>query len=94
MDFDDLVAKQTGLGTAAVIVMNKQTDVVKVFCSRILSIIVNFFSSQEHVMIISCRQLQGLQCSISTSHAVNALHAERSVMYALEKTQFRAIFSV
>ena len=35
MDFDDLVAKQTGLGTAAVIVMNKQTDVVKVFCSRI-----------------------------------------------------------
>ena len=31
MDFDDLVAKQTGLGTAAVIVMNKQTDVVKVF---------------------------------------------------------------
>ena len=30
MDFDDLVAKQTGLGTAAVIVMNKQTDVVKV----------------------------------------------------------------
>merc|ERR1712012_636910 len=29
MDFDDLVAKQTGLGTAAVIVMNKQTDVVK-----------------------------------------------------------------
>ena len=32
MDFDDLVAKQTGLGTAAVIVMNKQTDVVKVNC--------------------------------------------------------------
>ena len=33
MDFDDLVAKQTGLGTAAVIVMNKQTDVVKVSTS-------------------------------------------------------------
>ena len=30
MDFDALVAAQTGLGTAAVIVMNKQTDVVKV----------------------------------------------------------------
>merc|ERR1719260_483454 len=29
MDFDGLVAAQTGLGTAAVIVMNKQTDVVK-----------------------------------------------------------------
>ena len=30
MDFDALVAAQTGLGTAAIIVMNKQTDVVKV----------------------------------------------------------------
>ena len=30
MDFDALVAAQTGLGTAAVIVMNKQTDIVKV----------------------------------------------------------------
>ena len=29
MDFDDLVANKTGLGTAAVIVMNKQTDIVK-----------------------------------------------------------------
>merc|ERR1712121_422079 len=29
MDFDGLVATQTSLGTAAVIVMNKQTDVVK-----------------------------------------------------------------
>ena len=33
MDFDALVAAQTGLGTAAVIVMNKQTDIVKVFIS-------------------------------------------------------------
>jgi len=29
MDFDALVAARTGLGTAAIIVMNKQTDVVK-----------------------------------------------------------------
>ena len=28
MDFDALVAAQTGLGTAALIVMNKQADVV------------------------------------------------------------------
>ena len=28
MDFDDLVAKQTALGTAAVIVMNKSADIV------------------------------------------------------------------
>jgi hypothetical protein len=29
MDFDSLVQAQSGLGTAAVIVMNKQTDIVK-----------------------------------------------------------------
>jgi hypothetical protein len=29
MDFDSLVQAQSGLGTAAIIVMNKQTDVVK-----------------------------------------------------------------
>lgn len=29
MDFDALVAAQTGLGTAAIIVMNKQTDIIK-----------------------------------------------------------------
>lgn len=29
MDFDGLVAAQTALGTAAVIVMNKQTDIIK-----------------------------------------------------------------
>merc|ERR1711974_488823 len=51
-NFDDLVAKQTGLGTAAVIVMNRQ---------------------------MWLRQLQGLQCSISMSHVVNALLAERAL---------------
>lgn len=29
MDFDDLIRVQTGLGTAAVIVMNNQADVVR-----------------------------------------------------------------
>ena len=29
MDFDDLKANRSGLGTAAVTVMNKQTDIVK-----------------------------------------------------------------
>lgn len=29
MDYDALVAVQTGLGTAAVIVMNKEVDIVK-----------------------------------------------------------------
>lgn len=29
MDFDGLIQAQTGLGTAAIIVMNKQTDIIK-----------------------------------------------------------------
>ena len=29
MDFDSLIAAQTGLGTAAIIVMNKQTDIIR-----------------------------------------------------------------
>lgn len=36
MDFDSLVQAQSGLGTAAVIVMNKQTDVVKAISRLIL----------------------------------------------------------
>lgn len=35
MDFDGLVAAQTALGTAAVIVMNKQTDIIKAICRLI-----------------------------------------------------------
>ena len=29
LDFDDLVDKQTALGTAAIIVMNKQSDIIR-----------------------------------------------------------------
>lgn len=36
MDFDSLVQAQSGLGTAAVIVMNKQTDLVKAIARLIL----------------------------------------------------------
>lgn len=36
MDFDDLVQAQSGLGTAAIIVMNKQTDVIKAIARLIL----------------------------------------------------------
>ena len=40
MDFDALVAARTGLGTAAVIVMNKQTDVVKAI-ARLVCVVHN-----------------------------------------------------
>jgi NADH:ubiquinone oxidoreductase subunit F (NADH-binding) len=36
MDFDSLVQAQSGLGTAAIIVMNKQTDVIKAIARLIL----------------------------------------------------------
>ena len=36
MDFDSLVQAQSGLGTAAIIVMNKQTDVILAIARLIL----------------------------------------------------------
>jgi NADH dehydrogenase (ubiquinone) flavoprotein 1 len=50
MDFDSLVQAQSGLGTAAVIVMNKQTDVVKAIARLIL------FYKHE-----SCGQVNNIQ---------------------------------
>jgi NADH:ubiquinone oxidoreductase subunit F (NADH-binding) len=50
MDFDSLVQAQSGLGTAAVIVMNKQTDVVKAIARLIL-----FYKNE------SCGQVNHIQ---------------------------------
>ena len=36
MDFDSLKNAGTGLGTAGVIVMNKSTDIVEVYCKTSL----------------------------------------------------------
>ena len=51
MDFDALVAAQTGLGTAAIIVMNKQTDVVKAI-ARLMT----FYKHESCGQCTPCRE--------------------------------------
>lgn len=51
MDFDALVAAQTGLGTAAVIVMNKQTDIVKAIARLAL-----FYKHESCGQCTPCRE--------------------------------------
>merc|ERR1712168_106045 len=51
MDFDALVAAQTGLGTAAVIVMNKQTDVVKAIARLAM-----FYKNESCGQCTPCRE--------------------------------------
>lgn len=51
MDFDALVAAQTGLGTAAIIVMNKQTDVIKAIARLIM-----FYKHESCGQCTPCRE--------------------------------------
>ncbi|VDO35277.1 unnamed protein product [Haemonchus placei] len=52
MDFDALIEVQSGLGTAAVIVMNKQADIVK--CIARLSLFYKHESCGQHAAIFQC----------------------------------------
>ncbi|KAJ8978739.1 hypothetical protein NQ317_003272 [Molorchus minor] len=51
MDFDGLVAVQTSLGTAAIIVMNKQTDIVKAIARLIM-----FYKHESCGQCTPCRE--------------------------------------
>lgn len=51
MDFDSLVQAQSGLGTAAIIVMNKQTDVIKAIARLIL-----FYKHESCGQCTPCRE--------------------------------------
>jgi len=51
MDFDDLVRAQTGLGTAAVIVMNKQSDIV-----RCIARLIEFYKHESCGQCTPCRE--------------------------------------
>jgi len=51
MDFDDLVRVQTSLGTAAVIVMNKQCDIV-----RCISRLIDFYKHESCGQCTPCRE--------------------------------------
>merc|ERR1711990_1253975 len=51
MDFDDLVANQTALGTAAIIVMNKDADIV-----RCISRLMDFYKHESCGQCTPCRE--------------------------------------
>jgi len=51
MDFDGLVAAQTSLGTAAIIVMNKQTDVIKAIAR-----LIHFYKHESCGQCTPCRE--------------------------------------
>jgi len=51
MDFDALVAAQTSLGTAAIIVMNKQTDIVKAIAR-----LIEFYKHESCGQCTPCRE--------------------------------------
>ena len=48
MDFDDLVAKQTALGTAALIVMNKSADI-----TRCIARLIEFYKHESCGQVLS-----------------------------------------
>jgi len=51
MDFDGLIAAQTGLGTAALIVMNKQTDIIKA-----IQRLIEFYKHESCGQCTPCRE--------------------------------------
>lgn len=51
MDFDDLVANQTALGTAAVIVMSKEADII-----RCISRLMDFYKHESCGQCTPCRE--------------------------------------
>lgn len=51
MDFDGLVAVETSLGTAAIIVMNKQTDIVKAIAR-----LIEFYKHESCGQCTPCRE--------------------------------------
>lgn len=61
MDFDDLVRTQTGLGTAAVIVMNKQSDIV-----RCIARLIEFYKHESCGQCTPCREGVGWMNKIMT----------------------------
>ena len=50
-DFDGLVAAQTALGTAAIIVMNKQTDIIKAIAR-----LIEFYKHESCGQCTPCRE--------------------------------------
>ncbi|KAL3891523.1 hypothetical protein ACJMK2_003784 [Sinanodonta woodiana] len=81
MDFDALVEKQTALGTAAIIVMNKSADVVKCIAR-----LIEFYKHESCGQCTPCREGMGWMMKIMDRFVTgNARPDEIDLMYELTK---------
>lgn len=81
MDFDALVDVQSGLGTAAVIVMNKQADVVKCIAR-----LIEFYKHESCGQCTPCREGMGWMEKVMNRFVEgNAKPSEIDSLYELSK---------
>jgi len=81
MDFDGLVSVQTSLGTAAVIVMNKQTDVIKAIAR-----LIEFYKHESCGQCTPCREGVGWMNKVMTRFVRgNARPEEIDMLWELSK---------
>ena len=81
MDFDALVSAQTGLGTAAVIVMNKQTDIVKAIARLAM-----FYKHESCGQCTPCREgIDWMNTMMWRFTEGNAQAAEIDMLWELSK---------
>merc|ERR1712071_553565 len=81
MDFDSLVSAQTGLGTAALIVMNKQTDVIKA-----ISRLIEFYQHESCGQCTPCREDTGWMTKVMHRFVTgDAKPQEIDVLWELSK---------
>lgn len=81
MDFDALVAAQTGLGTAAIIVMNKQTDII-----RAIHRLIEFYKHESCGQCTPCREGIGWMNKIMARFVKGDARADEiDMIYELSK---------
>uniref|UniRef100_T1JJR0 NADH dehydrogenase [ubiquinone] flavoprotein 1, mitochondrial n=1 Tax=Strigamia maritima TaxID=126957 RepID=T1JJR0_STRMM len=81
MDFDGLIKEKTGLGTAAVIVMNKQTDIIKAI-ARLIA----FYKHESCGQCTPCREGTGWMTKIMYRFVEgNAKTDEIDMLFELSK---------
>lgn len=81
MDFDGLVAAQTGLGTAAVIVMNKQTDIIKAIAR-----LIEFYKHESCGQCTPCREGVGWMYKIMNRFVEGSAQVEEiNMLYEISK---------
>jgi len=81
MDFDDLVRTQTGLGTAAVIVMNKQSDIV-----RCIARLIDFYKHESCGQCTPCREgVNWMKKVMDRFQIGNAKRDEIDMLFELSK---------